>query len=226
MDVQTEEKKGPRRSQLERAYDALRAAIVSCEIAPDAKIRITEYCEAHGFSTGSVREALSRLAADGLVVAEPQKGFRAAPISVKDLKELTTSRAHIEALCVKMAIEDAGVEWESQVLATHHALSRIPMVLDENPGKINPDWAVKHADFHAALAEGCANSWMLRMRRILYEQSERYRQLSVPLDNNGRDVAKEHKAICEAAINRDAEKVDRMIREHIERTTEIIERGL
>ncbi|MEY1556478.1 GntR family transcriptional regulator [Yoonia sp. R2331] len=217
--------KAHRISQLERAYETLRDAIISCEIAPEAKIRIAEMCDIYGFSAGSVREALSRLTADGLVVAEPQKGFRAAPISAKDLRELTASRTYIEALCVRMAIEFAGVEWEGQVLAAHHALSRLPMLID-GEDKISADWTRKHYDFHDALAKGCDNSWMLRMRRMLYEQSERYRQISVPLDLSERDVALEHRQICDAAINRDAPQTDLLIKRHIERTAQIVLQNL
>lgn len=216
----------PRKSQLERAYETLRDAILTCEIEPEAKIRIAEVCEAYSFSSGSVREALSRLMADGFVVAEPQKGFRAAPISVQDLRELTASRAHIEAICIRLAIEQGDVEWESRVLAAHHALTKIPMRVSDCPEKLNPDWAAKHAEYHAALAEGCANSWMLWIRQMLYQQSERYRQMSLPMGNHSRDVKGEHQAICDAALNRDGDTAEELIRTHLEITAEIIVQGL
>lgn len=214
------------RSQAEEAYLLLRSEILACRITPDEKILINEICERFEFSSGSVREALSRLSAEGLVVAEPQKGFRASPISVEDLRDLTRARAQIEAICLSEAIDHGDVAWEGRVLAAHHKLSRTKMLSDCEPPELRDEWSLAHADFHQALAEGCCSRWMLRIRSMLYEQSERYRRLSVPLDEAGRDVAAEHKAICDAAIGRDKETAARLIKEHIERTTDIILRGV
>ncbi len=221
---------GPERStqksQLERAYEALQLAIVSCEIAPESKIRIAEVCEIYGFSTGSVREALSRLTADGFVVAEPQKGFRAAPISIDDLKELTESRIEVERLCLKLSIEKGDVSWEGKVLVAHHGLQRIPIRLKDQGNKLNPAWAAQHEEFHLALAAGCQNRWLMRLRQTLYQQSERYRQMSVPLESQQRDIEKEHKDLCDAALDRDIPRASLVLQSHLEKTTEIILNGL
>lgn len=210
------------KSQSEEAYLVLRSQILACRIAPDEKILINEICERFEFSSGSVREALSRLTAEGLVVAEPQKGFRASPISVEDLKDLTRARAQVEALCLSEAIDHGDLGWEGRVLAAHHKLSRTRMMSDGEPPELQEQWSLAHADFHQALAEGCCSRWMLRIRSMLYEQSERYRRLSVPMDEAGRDVSAEHKAICDAAVSRDKEAALRLIQEHIEKTTAII----
>lgn len=212
------------RSQSEEAYGFIRSDILSCRIIPGAKILINDVSEKLGFSAGAVREALSRLSAEGLVVAEPQRGFRAAPISAEDLQDLTRTRVRIESACLTEAIEHGDVAWEGRVLAAHHKLVRTPMFW--LPAYLNEDWSVAHADFHTALAEGCYSPYLLRIRSTLYEQSERYRRLSVPLDETHRDVAAEHKAICDAALNRDPERAARLIRDHIEATTKIILRGL
>ncbi len=214
------------RSQSEEAYGLMRASLLSCEIAPGAKILINDVCEQLGFSSGAVREALSRLSAEGLVVAEPQRGFRAAPISAEDLKDLTRTRARIEGFCLAEAIDHGDVAWEGRVLAAHHTLSRTPMLPNAQTRRLSDEWSRAHGDFHAALAEGCCSRWLLRIRSMLYEQSERYRRLSVPLDEGNRDIAAEHRAICEAAISRDKDLATRLIRDHIEATTEIILRGL
>lgn len=221
---------GPERStqksQLERAYEALQLAIVSCEIVPESKIRIAEICEIYGFSTGAVREALSRLTADGFVVAEPQKGFRAAPISIDDLKELTESRIEVERLCLKLSIEKGDVGWEGKVLVAHHSLQRIPIRLKDQGNKLNPAWAAQHEEFHHALAAGCQNRWLMRLRQTLYQQSERYRQMSVPLESQQRDIEKEHKYLCDAALDRDLPRASSALQSHLEKTTEIIINGL
>lgn len=92
--------------------------------------------------------------------------------------------------------------------------------------RLSEEWSQAHSGFHAALTEGCCSRWLLRIRAMLYEQSERYRHLSVPLDEGHRDIAAEHRAICDAVIGREKELATRLIQEHIEATTDIILRGL
>ena len=93
------------RSLTQDVYHRLRADILACRLVPGTKLRINELCTTlGGVSLGAVREALSRLAADGLAVAEPQRGFTVSPISPQDLEELTTARIEAESWCLRAAI--------------------------------------------------------------------------------------------------------------------------
>ena len=106
------------------AYEDLRADLLSCRIAPGSRLKVQELCDRLSVSLGAIREALSRLTSEGLVVAEPQRGFRAAPISKEDLIDLTKTRIQIETLCIRRAIEVGDVAWESQLVAALHRLSQ------------------------------------------------------------------------------------------------------
>ena len=209
------------KSQAEDAYERIRVKLLNCKLAPGDKLHIADLSAELGFSPGAIREALSRLTADGLVEAEAQKGFRAARVSAEDLADLTRARARLEGLCLAEAIDHGDLEWEARVLAAHHKLSRIPMKTGIGDS-LSEAWAEAHSDYHLALAEGCGSRWLLRLRAGLYEQSERYRRMSVPLDPGNRDVAAEHLAICEAALARDKKLAVRLLREHIEKTARII----
>src|SRR5580704_6681604 len=108
------------------AYEGLRADLLACRILPGKKLKIQELCTRFSVSLGAIREALSRLTSEGLVVAEPQRGFRAAPISPEDLSDLTRVRIEIEALCLRRAIAQGDVDWEARLVAAFHRLSRTP----------------------------------------------------------------------------------------------------
>src|SRR5712671_6846375 len=110
-------------SLTQSAYERLRADLLSCRFEPDERLNISELCAAMGVSLGAVREALSRLTAEGLVVAEPQRGFRVAPISAEDLKDLTAVRSEIELLCLKDSIAHGDVRWEAGLVAANHMLA-------------------------------------------------------------------------------------------------------
>lgn len=204
------------------AYEQLRADLLSCRILPGTKLKIQELCTRLSVSLGAIREALSRLTSEGLVVAEPQRGFRASPISPEDLQDLTKVRIEIEGLCLRRAIELGDVDWESRLVAAFHRLSRTPERVLDDPQRISDDWAEAHAGFHQALVDGCQSPWLLRLHGQLYDQSERYRRLSVTLATKTRKIGNEHQAILDAVLKRDADKAVALMTEHLGATTRIL----
>jgi DNA-binding GntR family transcriptional regulator len=204
------------------AYEGLRADLLACRILPGSRLKIQELCERFSVSLGAIREALSRLTSEELVVAEPQRGFSAAPISAADLRDLTMVRIEIESLCLKRAIAIGDVAWESRLVAASHRLSRTPERVVADPARSNDGWADAHAAFHLALIEGCGSAWLMRLHSLLYAQSERYRRLSIPLAGQKRNVAQEHQDILEAALGRDTERALALLTAHLAVTTEIL----
>jgi DNA-binding GntR family transcriptional regulator len=206
----------------EGAYLSLRADLLACRILPGSKLKIQDLCAHYSVSLGAIREALSRLSSEGLVVAEPQRGFRAAPISAADLEDLTTARIEIDSICLRRAIADGDVQWEARLVAAAHRLARTPERAAGDPARSSDDWAVAHQAFHLALVDGCGSPWLLHLHSLLYAQSERYRRLSVPFATHRRNVNKEHQAIVNAALARDSELALRLISAHLTTTTRIL----
>lgn len=204
------------------AYEGLRADLLACRILPGKKLKIQELCDRFSVSLGAIREALSRLTSEGLVVAEPQRGFRAAPISAADLVDLTAVRVEIDSLCLKRAIACGDVNWEARLVAAAHRLARTPERAPDDPARSNEDWAEAHAAFHLALVDGCNSPWLLHLHALLYAQSERYRRLSVPFAISGRNVNEEHQAIVTATLARDAKAAVQLLTAHLEVTTRIL----
>jgi DNA-binding GntR family transcriptional regulator len=204
------------------AYERLRADILSCRVAPGSKLKIQDLCTRHAVSLGAIREALSRLTSEGLVIAEPQRGFRAAPISPADLKDLTRVRIEIDSLCLRKAVELGDVDWEARLVAAFHRLSRTPERAAGDPTRSSEEWAEAHSAFHTALVEGCGSPWLMRLHKQLYDQSERYRRLSVSVAPRRRNIGDEHQKILDAVLARDAEKAVRLLAGHLGATTEIL----
>jgi len=210
--------KGPR-SLTAKVFEALRADILACRFAPGQRLKIGELCDRFEVSLGAIREALARLAAEGLVVAEAQRGFTVAPVSKADLADLTTTRVEIEGLALRRAMLFGDVAWEAGLAAAFDRLSRLPERANEDSARVSDDWADAHQAFHLALVAGCNSPWLLRLRSVLFEQSERYRRLSVRAGRKDRDVLAEHRAIMDAALERDAERAIGLLSEHILLTT-------
>ncbi len=200
----------------------MRADILSCRVAPGSKLKIQDLCTRHHVSLGAIREALSRLTSEGLVIAEPQRGFRAAPISPADLKDLTRVRIEIDSLCLRKAVELGDVDWESRLVAAFHRLSRTPERMAGDATRSSEEWAEAHSAFHTALVDGCDSPWLMRLHQQLYDQSERYRRLSVSVAPRRRNIGDEHQKILDAVLARDAEKAVRLLAAHLGATTEIL----
>jgi GntR family transcriptional regulator, carbon starvation induced regulator len=212
----------PHKSRTARTYELLRDLIVDARYAPGEKLRIDHLSRELDVSSGAVREALSRLTAEGLVVAEPQKGFVVAPISRRDLKDLTDVRIEIENRCLTESIEKGDVDWEGRVLSIHHRLSSLKSAYLQRGTADAQRWHEMHEEFHRQLTSACENRWWLRLRRQLYIQSDRYRRLSGPLDETNRDIEAEHTLIANAALARDTEAAVRHMSDHLSRTTAIL----
>ncbi|MBX3567884.1 MAG: FCD domain-containing protein [Rhizobiaceae bacterium] len=207
-------------------YEQLRHDIISCRLLPGSKINIQALVQKYEVSLGAVREALSKLSAEGLVNAKAQRGYTVADVSPEDLAELTDARVRIEQECLKLAIDKGGLDWETDIVAALHRLSHTPYTMPGDPAVLDQRWVKAHREFHRSLVSACGNRWLLRIRAQLYDQSERYRQLSVPLARTERDVALEHRNIAEAVIARDATRACAAIASHMWTTTQIVTTAL
>lgn len=212
----------PFQSLTQLAYERLRADLLACRMRPGERLRINELCRALAVSLGAVREALSRLTSEGLVVAEPQRGFSVAPVSAAELRDLTAVRIEIEGSCLRRAIAAGDVAWEGELVAAQHRLSRTSLREPGDDHRVSEDFARAHAEYHRALVAGCNSPWLLRLRDILYAQTERYRRLSVPLAREERDLNREHREIADAALARDADGAVALLASHMGMTTAIL----
>lgn len=212
------------KSLTEGVFERLRDDILKCRLEPGARLRIAEICARFGVSVHAVREALSRLASEALVVAEPQRGFKVAPVSVVDLEDLTQTRIDIETIALRRSIANGTVAWESSLVAALHQVVHLPKFHSADPGRVSEDWTTAHSAFHAALVSACNSRWLLWLRGILFDHSERYRRLSAPAEGGERDTDAEHAAIAEAALARDADLAVALLTQHLSYTMQLVKR--
>ena len=125
----------------------LREEIVTCALAAGEPLRFDVLRERFGASFTTLREALTALAAEGLVDAQEQRGFRVAPVSRQDLVEVTDARVLIEVELMRRAIQKGDDDWEIAVMSTLHRLKRIEQRDPEHPLR-DPEWKIAHRQFH------------------------------------------------------------------------------
>jgi DNA-binding GntR family transcriptional regulator len=208
----------PASTRTESVYDELRAELLHLNgsYAPGQRLKLLDLGQRFGASLSVIREALTRLAEQGLLVATPQRGFSVRELSVPDLADLTRVRVQLESLAFRQAVEAGDVAWETAVVASHHTLERTPVLASD--GLISEDWAVAHRAFHRALLAGCGSPRLESITTALRDSSELYRRWYWALtDDHARDIAAEHRSLRDLAVTREADAGIALLTEHIER---------
>jgi DNA-binding GntR family transcriptional regulator len=205
-------------TRVQEVYDGIRGSLLRGELAPGSKLKINTFTEQYGVSLSVVREAVTRLAGEGLVDASPQRGFAVTTLTIDDLQDLTRARVLIETLALSESIKFGDLAWEASVLAAHHALARTPMMTPA--GHVAPAFTVAHRNFHHTLLAGCGSSRLEAIATGLRDCAEVYQHWSQEFARDAtRDIASEHKTIAELTVARDEPGATLALREHIERTT-------
>ncbi len=123
----------PKQNLAISAYRWLKQDIIRGVFAPGEKLLMARLKERYDLGVGPLREALSQLVADRLVVAISQRGYRVAPMSLAELEDLYDARAQLEGLMLELAIQRGDDRWEADIIATAHTLAKVESVSSSAP---------------------------------------------------------------------------------------------
>lgn len=192
----------------------LREDIISCILKPGEKLRFEQLREIYGVSFSTLREALSRLASEQLVVSHGQRGFAVAPISEEDLLDVTDARVLLERECLSRAMVRGDEAWKAGILSAYHRLDRLEASLNEQH-RVTPEWDKLHFEFHEALVAAAGSPTLLELRHALFERARRYRRLSAMVRQAPRVKSDEHRIIMETVLNGDTVEAQSLMERHI-----------
>ncbi len=212
----------PPRTKAAAAYERLRADILSCAIPPGARLPVELIAARYNVGPTPAREALNRLAAEGLATLAEQRGFSAADVSPAELIELTDTRCLIEEAALRRSMQAADPGWEERLVLAVHRLARTPNSAAAGAFRENPEWERQHAAFHAALIGGAGSRWIASFGETLNQQFRRYRALAMRAAYATRDARAEHEALARAALAGDPDQAASLLRQHYQRTAGII----
>lgn len=227
-------------TKTEFAYRALRQDILQTRLPPGAPLKLGVMREAYGIGWTPLREALSRLEAERLVVLSANKGYAVAPVSLEELSDLTRARRLIELPMLAESIARGDESWETALVAAHYRLSRCTPPV-ESPEELGvTDWEERHEAFHAALLAANTSPWLMRFYTQIKDQLRRHHRvlLIAPALSHARSGARwqdspafvalsealalePHTALMKAALDRDADRAVRLLDEHIEFTRKV-----
>lgn len=198
----------------ETVFQALRADIIMGRLAPGRKLRLEALRDGYGAGTGTLREALARLAADGLVQAEGQRGFQVAPVSVAGLRDIAAMRLLVESHALARSFATGSLEWEAELRAAHHKLDTHEERLEGGDSSQLDAWRRSDREFHQALIAACGSDLMRQTHAEVFDRYLRYQMVALAF----RPAASrpEHRALMEAALDRDLDGARRLLAAHIE----------
>jgi DNA-binding GntR family transcriptional regulator len=162
-----------------------------------------------------VREALNRLAGEKLVEFEPQFGFAVRGLSAEDLIDLVDQRATLEELALRRSIARSTVDWQSEVLAAHHRLSKEPLTTDAQPGVLNPEWMARHDEFNFVMLRACGSPRLFELVRQLADAAEIYHRALLPIVGQDRALDAEHQELLDAILGGDADTAVAVLKSHL-----------
>lgn len=207
----------------EQVAEALRRRIVSGEIEPGARLQVEALRREYDVSTSTIREALSRLLADSVVISQPQQGFSVASLSRHDCRAIADIRRLLESEAIRNALHNRSDAWEARLAGTFHMLARADRsLIIEKDYSLLDEWRRRNADFHDALVSTCNNAYVMQFRRVVHLQSERYRAILPDANVGVLDVPAQHQAIFETAISGREDACVAATIAHIETTVAII----
>lgn len=209
---------------VEAAYFRLRRDIIEGFHPPGEKLRVEHLKDQYEVGAGTLREALLLLVTDALVVAQGQRGFRVAPISIADCEDISHTRVLLETEALRQSISRGDDAWEADLVASFHRLTRAEQKLTDNDTATTEEWERCNRAFHEALIAASDSRWIRHFQNILYQQSERYRRLSLFRQPITRDIHAEHHALFDATLSRNAGRATSILSEHILRTLDAVKR--
>ena len=193
----------------QRVHERLREQILSGKLEPGAELAEVALSEQLGVSRGPIREALGRLASEGLVTVRPRRGAVVRSLSKEEFLELYQVREALEMMAVRLAVPRLG----EQDLATLEGLIAAMSRYAER-GEVEQFFEA-NAAFHAHLLEASGNQKLRELYGQLLGQMGRYRMRSLTLRGNLQRSVAEHAAILRAARRGDAERAAHLMSEHI-----------
>jgi len=197
----------------ERTYRRIRSDIIFGRLAPGQRLRLERLSAQYETSIATLRELLNRLLVEGLIVAEGQRGFEVTPVSADRWNEIAQMRELLECHALRQSIESGDVEWEGRVVAAHHKLSALEKKLLAGDRSQTETWKRYDWEFHHALISNCGSKALLDAHSAIFDKYLRYQIIAVVF--RGEIPAREHLAMRDAALNRDADAATAILVTHI-----------
>jgi DNA-binding GntR family transcriptional regulator len=205
-----------RRSLGKSVYENLKEAIIEGSLSPESRVVETRFAEALNISRTPVREAMHKLEREGLLRQDPKGGFYVVGLTRADIEEAFGIRSVLESYAARLATirhQEGELAPLEKKLADYQACLAKGRV-NELPG-IN-------TEFHDLLYGLSRSPKLVKMINDLRVQIFRFRRVILKIEAMARVSNEDHQLMMQAIRSREADRVERLVREHILRGQDIV----
>jgi DNA-binding GntR family transcriptional regulator len=205
------------RTLWEQVRDRLREDILAGRLEPGTELSEMALAREFGISRGPLREALGRLASEGMVTVTPRRGAVVTQLSRREFIDAYQVREALETLAVRLAVplmsaaEVAHLRELCELMAGAASAGEVRLFFDTNNS------------LHDAIVRGSRNRKLHEVYQLLMGQMAPYLPRSLELRGNLDQSVEEHEAILTAIETRDAERAAELLAEHIEVPQRVLE---
>ncbi|MDQ8731408.1 FCD domain-containing protein [Bradyrhizobium sp. LHD-71] len=202
----------------ERAAALIQRDILTGRLPPGSRLGIMDLAQGYGMGATPVREGLSRLAARQLVIALGQRGFRVAPVSETDLRDITRMRIIVEQEALCLSMKQGKDDWEAGIVAALHRMQRYVERTGSKFTEGAEEFDTLHKRFHTSLLEACGSPRLLAAHSDLYDQAYRYRRVMMRKFESGKTFVQAHRDLADCVLARDQRRAPAMLEAHLKST--------
>jgi DNA-binding GntR family transcriptional regulator len=197
------------------AYVELRDRILTGALPAGAVLPQARLAQEIGVSTTPLREAVRRLAAEGLIHLEAHRDARVAEVTAAEARHLYEVRASVDPLAAALAAERRSTEDLQRIREAEAALRPLT-------GSADLDALIAHREFHRCIYRASGNPILIDILERLWDKADRYRMVGLGARRDSaadsRRVADEHRRIAAAVEDGDPDAAAEAMRVHIDRS--------
>lgn len=208
-------------SLTEGVYAAIKHSILTSRLAPGSKLVLEQLKDELQTGLAPVREALARLAGEGLVDTESQRGFRVPPISIDELEQLGHLRSTMEILAFRHAMAKDPALLHTRLTDAWRSFSEVGQRAGET-APLSDSWDDRHRNYHLALFCGYESDATVRIYETIYARLERYRRLGIDRKGFLAGVIDDHSRLIDLVAAGDVESGCKLLHRHIHDVVEIL----
>jgi DNA-binding GntR family transcriptional regulator len=210
----------------ERAAALIERDILTGRLPPGSRLGIMTLAQGYGMGATPVREGLSRLVARQLVIALGQRGFRVAPVSEADLRDITRVRVVVEQEALGLSMKLGKDDWEAGIVAALHRMQRYVERSGSKFAEGAEEFDTLHKRFHTSLLEACGSPRLLAAHSDLYDQAYRYRRVMMhKFGSSGRQFIQAHRDLADCVLARNQRRAPAMLEAHLKNTIDYVYSG-
>lgn len=204
----------------DQAYEAMKMAIMTCELKPGEQIPQNDLMEQYGTSATPIREALMRLVQEGLVETIPRFGYIVSHVTLSDIHEIYELRLALESAAARLAATKAT---EAQL---HEISENAHFTYVFGDRKSYFDFLNQNTEFHLLVAHISANGRLARQISNVLDELMRVFHLGLDLRDSAEEMRDEHIALAAALSARDGNKAQEVVTAQINTSLERVMQAL